>query len=109
MNYGDLRPSLDFVITLLKQIERHTGCASCGGATVGTTAGEGDVPAGLRSFSLVKTSEAGIVVITMSDATTYTLTEQGEVFIEAASPGGILPDYTVETSDGATWKWHGVS
>jgi len=108
MQFGDLRPSLKYITDLLKRIDRNTNCAACGNGAVGTTAGTGDVPAGLRSFSLVKTSGSGSVTITMSDSTTYSLTEQGEVFIEAASAGGKLPDYAVVGSGGATWKWHGI-
>lgn len=111
--YGDLRGPLDKMIQMLKAIERHTRCTSCGGngGSIGdaaiTTAGTGDVPAGLRSFSIVKTSpNTDTVTITLSDGSTYVMVEPGEVFVDAATPGGLLPDYTI--AGPGVWKWHGI-
>jgi len=107
MNFGHLRPSIDKLISLLTKVERHTRCASCGGATAITTAGAStSVPAGLRSVAIVKTSSSDTVTITLSDSTTYVMTEQGEVFIQSASGSGALPAYTI--AGPGTWKWHGI-
>lgn len=105
-NYGDFKGALDKIISTLRGIERHTGCASCG-STNTTTAGTGSVPAGLKSVAIVKTSSnADTVILTLSDASTYTMTEQGEVFVQAASGNGSLPTYV--KSGAGTIKWHGI-
>lgn len=105
--YGDLRGPFEKMIQLLKSIERHTRCNSCGGDPLISTAGTGDVPAGLKSFAIVKTSSnSDIVNVTLSDGSIYQMIELGEVFIESANNGGVLPDYTI--AGPGTWKWHGL-
>lgn len=106
MEYGDIIKPLSAIITKLKEIERHTGCMACGGSMGTTTSGVStDIPAGLKSFSVVKTDSGGPTNLTLSDGSVYPLTLQGEVFSESATAGGKLPDYAIS---GGTWKWHGV-
>ncbi len=94
---------------LLTKIDTNIQCEKCKTlAPAVTTAGTGDIPAGMKSFSIIKTSSAGTVTITMSDATTYVLTELGESFIESANEGASLPDYAVVGAGGGTFKWHGI-
>lgn len=104
--YGDLRGPLDKQIQLLKSIERALTCATCRDniTLAGTT---GPIPAGLKSFVLVKTSSnSDTVVITLSDGSTYTLTEQGETFSDSLDGAGKLPEYQI--SGAGTFKWHGI-
>lgn len=76
----------------------------------GTSAGiNTSISSGFKSVSIVKTNGTGTVVITLSDLSTYTLVDFGETFSDAASPGGSLPAYTISSSDGGTWKWHGIN
>lgn len=71
-----------------------------------TSAGENSsIPAGFKSVAIVKTNDTGTVEITMSDASIYTLTEQGEGLSDNSVN---LPAYTIATSDGGEWKWHGI-
>jgi hypothetical protein len=108
-NYAEFRGPLETLIALSKEQNRLLRCISCGGEAGITTSGVGtDVPAGMRSVSIVKTSEAGTVNITMSDGSIYPMTQEGEVFVTSAGAGGVLPDYLVATADAATWKWHGI-
>ncbi len=109
MSFDQYRGSLQTIIDKLRQIERHTKCASCGGDTNITSSGVGvSVPVGFKSVSIVKTSSTGTVNVTMSDASVYPMTVEGEVLVSAASPGGVLPAFTIATGDGATWKWQGI-
>lgn len=72
-----------------------------------TTSGTGSVPAGLKCFSLVKTSDnTSTVIITLSDGSVYNVTEKGEVFSDTATGTARLPAYTI-TGTG-TFKWHGI-
>lgn len=105
-NYGDFKGALDYIISLLKKIDRHTECAVCNVAPT-TTAGAGiDVPAGLRSVAIVKTSADGTVNVTMSDTSVYAMTAAGEVIVDSATGDAKLPAYPI-SGDG-TWKWHGI-
>lgn len=104
--FGDLRNPLDKLIALQKETNRLLGCSTC--RTNTTSAGVNvDVPAGFKSVTITKTNGTGTVVITLSDNSTYTLTANGESFTDTLN-NGVLPLYDVATSDGATWKWHGV-
>ena len=107
MNFGDLRPVLDKIITLLKRIDASISCATCED-NITTADVDDDVPAGLKSVAIIKTSEPGTVTITLSDGSTYDLTVLGESFADAATPNGKLPVYTIASGDGGTWKWHGI-
>jgi len=103
MQFGDIRDTLNKMISLLKGIERHTRCETCS-ATVTTSAGaNSSIPAGFRSVRVTQTSSTGTVAITMSDATTYTLNAQNEVF--EIPIGGVLPAITITAGSGGTWKW----
>lgn len=108
MNFGDLKPVLDKIISLLTKVERHTGCASCGGDTPVTLAGvDASIPAGLKSVAIVKTSPSSdTVTITLSDASTYIMTENNEVFTDSSGGGASLPEYVIVGP--GTWKWHGI-
>lgn len=112
-NFGDFKGSLDFIISLLKRIDRHTECMAC--AATGNLGAEAvvnntlagtntSVPAGLQS--VIITALTTSPVITMSDASTYTLTTVGETFSLSASPGSVLPAFSIA---GGTWKWRGIS
>jgi hypothetical protein len=132
---GDLKPFFGEFGRLLRQIAQSTcklAAESSGGGTnvvvtnpitnpvnvtivaanppvtqitsAGTTS---PIPAGFKSVSLVKTSSnADSVTITLSDASTYVMTEQGEVFTDGATDGALLPAYTI--SGTGTYKWHGI-
>lgn len=106
--FGDLKGLFNYQSSLLKSIDRSLRCLSCGGDAAITTAGaNSNVPEGMKSLALVKTSDdSDTVTITLSDSSTFQLTQQGEVFVDAASPGGVLPAYTVVGP--GTWKWHGI-
>lgn len=107
MVFGDIRGTLDKMISLLKQISAHTSGGPCCVAT--TSAGVGtSVPAGFKSISIAKTSDNGTPVnITMSDGSIYALSSQFEVLVNSAPGAGVLPAYPiVSTSD--TWKWQGI-
>jgi hypothetical protein len=109
-NFGDFKGVFNTIISYLKSIDRSLRCLSCGGdAAVATSGVSGSsIPAGLSSFALVKTSASGDTVdILLSDGSTYSLTEQGEVFADSASNGGKLPAYTI--SGAGTYKWHGLN
>jgi hypothetical protein len=108
MDFFQIKGSLDYMISLLKGIERHTKCASCGGDAIITSAGvDTSIPAGFKSITIVKTSDnSDSVLVEMSDSSIYPITEQFEVFEDAASPNGVLPAYDI-SGDG-TWKWHGI-
>jgi hypothetical protein len=112
-NFGDFRGSYDKMISLLKQIARSLQCIACentGTLTAQTSsAGTGDIDAGFKSIAIVKTNDTGTVTITLSDSSVYTLTEEGEGFSDASSPGFSLPAYDISSADGGTWKWHGLS
>lgn len=106
MEFGDIAPLLRKQIADLEGIRRNTSNAGC--CTADTSAsGSTSIPAGFASIAITKTSSSGMVVITLSDGSTYPLTMQGEVFIDAGGNKS-LPAYTITTPDGATWKWHGI-
>lgn len=110
-SWHEFRGPFEKTISLLKEIARYLKCQSCGGDLLNiTTAGtevDGNIPAGLKSFSLVKlSSNADTIVIELSDGSIYTMTELGEVFCDAASPNGTLPEYIITGS--GTFKWHGI-
>lgn len=107
MNFGDIRGPLDKMIQLLKEIGRNTSQSACCTAT--TSAGTGDIPAGFKTVSIMKTDAgAGVVNITLSDGSVFPLTIQGEVFVDASSDKFVLPSYTISSTLGATWIWHGI-
>jgi len=114
--YGDLRGPLEKMIQLLKAVERQLTCLVCASGASGviptvqeTVSGVNtSVPAGLTSVAIVKTNSTGTVNVTMSDASIYPLTQQGEGIADDASNGTVLPAYTIASSDGGTWKWHGI-
>lgn len=99
VQFGDLNPVLNKIITELKAIARNTSISGCCTAT--TSAGSNtSVPAGFSSVSIVDLS--GTVTITMSDGSTYQLTSTGETLVQVASGNKSLPAYTIS---GGTWKW----
>lgn len=108
VQYGDLRGPIEALIKLQKETNRLLGCANCQENI--TSAGvDTDIPAGFKSIAIVKTSQDDdTVTITLSDGSTYDLTALGESFEDAASPNGKLPEYSIATADGGTWKWHGI-
>ena len=61
-----------------------------------------------KAISISKTNNIGIVNITLSDGTIYPMIDLGEIFYDSASPGSFLPEYTISSTDGGTWKWHGI-
>lgn len=71
-----------------------------------TAAGNENIPAGMKSVAIVKTSASDTVTITLSDGSTYIMTEKGEMFSDSADLGRKLPAYTI-TGPG-TIKWHGI-
>jgi len=66
------------------------------------------VPGNFKSIAVVKTNDTGTVNVTLSDGSIYPMTAQGETFADGATAGTLLPAYTIATSDGGTWKWHGI-
>lgn len=117
--YGDLRGPIEKMISLLKDIERHTRCTACaipdieggggGGGAAEDSIGEANtsVPAGFRSVSITKTAGEGSVIIEL-DSGEYILTEVGESFNDAATPGNTLHRYDISSETGE-WKWHGLN
>jgi hypothetical protein len=72
--------------------------------SAGTTS---PIPAGFKSISIVKTSAVGdLVTIAMSDASSYSMSLQGEVFSDSATPEQLLPAYVM--TGAGTFKWHGI-
>jgi len=73
-----------------------------------TSAGvSGPIPAGFKSISILKTSaNTDTVIITLSDASTFEMTEPGEIFVDAATAEQLLPTYGI--SGTGTFKWHGI-
>lgn len=106
MEFGDLAPLLRKQIADFEAIRRNTSNAGCCVADT-SASGSTSIPAGFASIAITKTSVGGTATITLSDGSTYPLTEQGEVFIDAGGNKS-LPAYTISTLDGATWKWHGI-
>ena len=107
MNFGDIRGSLDHMITLLKRIATFTNPSECCAAT--TSAGTNtSVPAGFSSVSIVQTSASGTVNITMSDGTVFALQVQGEALVQSAGTGKFLPAYAIAGVGGGTWKWAAI-
>lgn len=105
--FGDLRGPLDKLISLQKQTNFLLGCGVCSDTI--TSAGiNNSIPAKFKSIAIVKTNDTGNVIITLSDSSTYSLDILGETFIDAATPNGKLPAYVITTSNGGTWKWHGI-
>lgn len=107
MNFGDIRGTLDKMISLLKQIAIHTNDSGCCAAN--TSAGTNTpIPAGFSSVAIVQTTTTGGVAITMSDSSVFSLEVQGETFVDAAGPGKSLPAYPIAATGGGQWKWHGI-
>lgn len=97
MDFGNLRPSMDKLISLLKRIEHNTETKE-----FSTSAGTGNIPAGFKSVSITNNHATDDVTITLSDASTYVL-KVGETFTDVAK--GKLPAYTIA---GGSHKWHGI-
>lgn len=75
--------------------------------TITTGGSNTNVPSGLRSVAIVKTSaNTDTVTITLSDGSTYEMKEGGEIFADSADEGRRLPDYII--AGPGTWKWHGI-
>lgn len=88
------------------------------GVTVGTTTQtlrsgtNNNIPAGLKAVAIEKTNDTGSLSITTFDGT-FTLSELGEALSVQASENSnttkyVLPAFTLETEDGAEWRWFGV-
>lgn len=109
-NFGDFKPTFDYIISLLKGIDRSTSCTACaaGGSVTNLSAAGTNisVPAGFKSIAIVKTGVSDTVDIEMSDSSLYTMTELGEVFVQAVSPGSTLPAYNIAGE--SSWKWQGI-
>lgn len=99
-NVTVVNPSTDPVnVTIVPSTPPTTQITSAGVA--------GPIPAGFKSIAIVKTSpNTDSVILTLSDASTYTLTELGETFIDAATAEQLLPVYAI--SGTGTFKWHGI-
>lgn len=107
MESGDFKPVMGTVIQHLKQIERNTNNNAC--CTASTSAGtDTSVPAGFRSVTITQTV-AGMVVITMSDGTTYTLSGVGQSLPITAPVFQSLPAFPVSASGGGAWQWIGLN
>jgi hypothetical protein len=107
MNYGDIRDQIVLIINKLDSIDKHTDNNACCVAV--TSAGQNSsVPAGFRNVSVIQTG-AGVVVITMSDGSTFTLNTVGQSYVVSAPIFKNLPAFTVATTDGATWQWSALS
>jgi hypothetical protein len=104
MEFGDLRPKLDHLISLLKEIGRNTNDNSC--CVASTSAGVNiNVPAGFASASVALTS--GSINVTMSDGSIYPMTTVGEVLVQAALQNEVLPSIIIISGPG-TWKWSAI-
>lgn len=102
-NYFEFKPILGEIARYLRILTTKDCCNT----PPVTSAGTGNVPAGFKSVAIVKTStSADSTIITLSDGSTYTMTEQGEVFSDAALDGQTLPAYTI--TGAGTIKWHGI-
>ena len=107
MQYGDARDKYNEMIRLLASIDRHTDNNAC--CTAVTSAGQNsDVPSGFRNLTIVQTA-AGIITITMSDGSTYTLNAVGQQYVISAPIFKNLPAYTISASGGGTWQWSALS
>jgi len=101
MQAGDIKPILYDIIARLKEIARNTDINAC--CTAITSSGVGiNIPAGFASISIAQVG-TGNVVVTMSDSSTYTLSADGEILVQAAPTNKTLPAYTITGS--ASWKW----
>jgi hypothetical protein len=105
MQFGDIRGSLNEIITRLKQISIHTNTSACCEATTSSGVGS-SIPKGFSSLSIVQTSSSGTVDITMSDGTVFSLQTQGEALVQAAGDNKYLPAYAISGS--GTWKWAAI-
>lgn len=105
MEFGDLRPKLDIIITDLKRISRNTG-GDCCAAT--TSAGLNiNVPSGFKSVAIVQTGTDGdgVVDIMLSDGSIFEMSTLGETFVDVAPEGKFLPAYTIT---GSAFRWHAI-
>lgn len=101
-NFGDFKPSFNYIISLLKNIDRNTRCATCASVTpsVGTNT---SVPAGASYLRVTKTNGTGTVTITFPDSSVVSLTADGSVFEIPFT--GTLPAVTIASGNGGTWTW----
>jgi hypothetical protein len=99
---GDLEPFFGEANRLLRQIKQSLCLLTEGGALTTTAGTTSPIPAGLKTVTIVDVT--GSVVITLSDASTYTLSTTGEQFTQSAGIGGKLPAFTVTGS----FKWYGT-
>jgi hypothetical protein len=98
--FGEFKPVLGEIARYLRMLATRPCCKPV------TTAGVGSIPEGLRSVTITKTSaNTDTTTITLSDASTYALTAQGEVYTIHGINDGVLPKFTIA---GGTWKWYGV-
>lgn len=101
-SFGEFRPILGEIAKYLRMIAFRP-CVD-----IVTTGGVNtSIPAGFRSISIIKTSaNTDTTTVTLSDGTTYLITEKGEGFEDAGNENGTrLPLYTIS---GGSWKWHGI-
>ena len=97
----------DRLLHLVRSIDRNTKCNNCGDPIITSAGLNSSIPAGFNSVSIVKTStNLNTVTITLSDGSTYVLTEQGEGFSDSVITSRPLPGYTIVGP--GTWKWHGI-
>ena len=104
MQFGDLRPVLDFIITQNKKIEYNTSHSE--NKPTGLLSGVDAVhvvAAGYSKLVVTKTNSSGTVVVTFPDTSTYTLTATGEVF---TIEGHFLGAYTITGAGGAIYKYY---
>lgn len=103
MDFFQIKGHLEAILKYLKAIDRNTLCSACVGTNL-STAGTGDIPAGLNSFTITKTSsDSDTVTITLPDGSIYILNNPGETFSESSAKE--LPAYNI--AGPGTWKWYG--
>lgn len=107
MNYGDIRGSLDKMISLLKSIDRRLLCQICGSdlapiAATQAAANPATIPTGYNTLTVTKTNATGTVTITFPNASTYVLSADGESFTISGYP---LGEYEINAAGGATYKY----
>lgn len=103
---GDLKPYFGEISRLLRSIAQSL-CKEVATTTQTVSAGTASVPAGFRSVTFTKTSpNTDTVIITLPDATTYTLTQLGETITIPTTANHTLPAFTV--SGVGTVQWIGL-
>lgn len=103
---GDLKPFFGEISRLLRSIAQSL-CKEVVVTPQIVSAGTASVPAGYRLVTFTKTSSsADTVIITLPDATTYTLTQLGQTITIPATANHTLPAFTV--SGAGTVQWIGL-